>query len=185
MESFDSSVIERHEAELEEASERNAVVEQVANRLAELARRWFVALVDFRPCNELVEHGLAPLLTHSELGVRIAIANLVFDFVELLVRGEGQCRTCIARIESLYIISSRVHVATTLDQLAVVLEARVEQVRSVGHGRALAQGEDVFGQGGSDPERSTVRALDLGPRGGGAIVLVISQEEDQARWHAM
>jgi hypothetical protein len=40
-------------------------------------------------------------------------------------------------------------------------------------------------QGGSDPERSTVRALDLGPGVAEAIVLVIGREEDQARWHAM
>jgi len=80
------------------------VVQQVAHRLAELARRRFTALVDFRPCNEFVEHGLTPRLTRSELGVRIAIANLVLDLIELLVRGEWQRRAriaCLQRFDTL------------------------------------------------------------------------------------
>jgi hypothetical protein len=43
----------------------------------------------------------------------------------------------------------------------------------------------VGNQGGSDPERSTVQALDFGPGVVDAIMLVIGREEDQARWHAM
>jgi hypothetical protein len=76
-------------------------------------------------------------LAHGELRIRIVMTNLLFDLVKLLGRGERQRRAFVASIEGLHVIPSPVHVAATLDQLGVALEARVEHVRRISDGVAL------------------------------------------------
>ena len=49
METLDRAVINRHDARLEESAKRHALVEQVADRLAELAGRRFVGLMGLGP----------------------------------------------------------------------------------------------------------------------------------------
>lgn len=63
MESFDSPVVNRYESGLQKATECDAVVEQVADPLAEFARRRLVALMRVCPCDELAEDRFAPLLS--------------------------------------------------------------------------------------------------------------------------
>lgn len=136
---------ERHEARFQEAAEGDAMIEQVADGIAELAGRWFIGLMGLRPRDQLVEDGFAPVLAYRQLGVRIVVADLTFDLVELLVGGDRQRRALVACLERLHVVAPCVHVAAALDELGILPEAGVEQVRGVGDGVALALQEHVLG----------------------------------------
>jgi hypothetical protein len=64
------------------------VVSEVAQRDAEWRRRLLALLVRVAPRDQLVPDPLRASKMFGELGVGIAVPNLGFDLIELLVRGE-------------------------------------------------------------------------------------------------
>jgi hypothetical protein len=110
MQSLDGAVVERQEAVVEEARERDLVVGEVAERDAELGRGRLVLLAQPAPFREFVPDRLAARSSRGELGVIVETPNLVLDLVEPLVRGERKRGALVAGVERLHEVASRVHV---------------------------------------------------------------------------
>src|SRR5690606_12729856 len=69
--------------------------------------------------------------------------DLGLDLVQLLVRGDRQRGALIASLERLHPVPAAMHVAAALDEV-LALEARVEDVRSVGDDDPFAPLEHVL-----------------------------------------
>src|SRR5262249_55749744 len=109
---LDEAVVQRQEAVVEKARERDLVGGEGAERDAELGRGRLVLLAQRAPLRELVPDWLAARSPRGELGVVVELANLVLDLVEPLVRRERERCALVAGVERLHEIPSGVHVAT-------------------------------------------------------------------------
>jgi hypothetical protein len=102
MQPLDDDVVQRQEAVVEKARERDLMVGEVAERDAELGRGRLVLLAQSAPLRELVPDRLAARTPRGELGVVAEIVNLVLDLVEPLVRGERERGALVAGIKGWY-----------------------------------------------------------------------------------
>lgn len=96
MKSLDDAVIERQEAVVEKAAERDLMVGEVLECLAEVRRRWLVLLAHTTPAGEFVDDRLVSLTPLDELSSGSSSRNsssILYSFRYAAIAGACCVRT--------------------------------------------------------------------------------------------